>query len=63
MVRHPQRHPAGQGHVAFSGQQALQAMCTATSEVEQAVCTVTAGPARSSLKATREQRKSLSLAI
>src|SRR5260221_1380268 len=32
---------------------AWQAVCTAISEVEQAVCTVTAGPRRSDRKSTR----------
>jgi hypothetical protein len=38
-----------------------QARCTAVSELEHAVCTVIAGPCRSSRYATRVARKSLSL--
>ena len=42
---------------------ARQAMCVATSDVEQAVCTVMAGPRSPSLQATRVARKSLSFDI
>ena len=40
-----------------------QARCTATSEVEQAVCTLMLGPRRSKAKEARVARKSLSLPV
>ena len=43
-VGHPDRDAAGQRQLALAVAQALQARWTATSEVEQKVCTATLGP-------------------
>ena len=48
-------------HSPFSSD--WQAMWVATSEVEQAVCTLTLGPLRSRMNDARVDRKSLSLPV
>ena len=48
-LRHATRYAAGERDVALAGEQAWQARWTATSDVEQAVCTLTLGPRRLSL--------------
>ena len=63
LLRAADRDAAGQRHVALVSSRLWQARCTATSEVEQAVWTVTLGPRRFSLYETRVGRWSLSLPI
>ena len=48
-LRYRDRHPADQRDIALADSRADFARCTAASEVEQAVCTATLGPVRSSL--------------